>query len=464
MNLLQRALRPGSGRTEQRFNWDDYAKTVGDFGFGSGLTLTDKGQPAEKVEANFQGLVQGALKRNGVIFACELARISVFSEARFQFRRLRNGRPGDLFGTSALSILERPWAGATTGDLLTRMLLDADFAGTAYVNRRQVPGRGERLRRLRPDWVTIVMGSYEDPGMDAWDLDSDLLGYIYQPGGFASNAEAEILLPDEVAQFSPFPDPMANYRGMSWLQPVIRELQADGSATDHKLKFFEHGATPNLVVSVDSKVSLDNFKKFKAAMDHEHAGVLNAYKTLYLGGGADAKVVGADFRQLDFKVTQGGGETRIAAAAGVPPIIVGLSEGLASATYSNYGQARRRYADGTVRPLWRNAAGSLAAIVPPPQDSELWFDTRDVAFLREDSKDAATIQQTKANTVRTLVDAGYKPETVVAAVEAEDMTLLEHSGLYSVMLQPAGTGEPGTAPKATPTEPDAKGDPASAGE
>lgn len=463
VNLLQRAMRTGPAVAEQRFTWDDYAQAVGQYGFGGGLTLTDRGQPAEKVEANFQGLVQGALKSNGVIFACELARLSVFSEARFQFRRMRNGRPGDLFGTPALSILERPWAGGTTGDLLTRMLLDADLAGTAYITRRKSASGAERIRRLRPDWVTIVMGSFSDPAVDAWDLDAELLGYIYQPGGFSSSADAEILLPEQVAQFSPFPDPLANYRGMSWLQPVIRELQGDSAATTHKLKFFENGATPNMVVSVDSKVSLEHFKKFKAAMDVEHAGVLNAYKTLYLGGGADAKVVGADFRQLDFKVTQGHGETRIAAAAGVPPVIVGLSEGLAASTYSNYSQARRRYADGTVRPLWRNAAGSVATLVPAPPDAELWFDTRDVAFLREDSKNAAEIQQTKANTVRTLVDAGYEPETVVAAVEAEDMTLLRHSGLYSVQLQPPASDQKPASTEAEPTPSD-DGDPAPAGE
>jgi hypothetical protein len=62
-------------------------------------------------------------------------------------------------------------------------------------------------------------------------------------------------------------------------------------------------------------------------------------------------------KQIDFKVTQGHGETRIAAAAGVPPIIVGLSEGLEAATYSNYGQARRRFADVTMRPLWRERGG-----------------------------------------------------------------------------------------------------------
>ena len=43
--------------------------------------------------------------------------------------------------------------------------------------------------------------------------------------------------------------------------------------------------------------------------------ISNAYETLYLGGGADVKVVGNDFRQMDLKATQGAGETRIAAAA-----------------------------------------------------------------------------------------------------------------------------------------------------
>jgi hypothetical protein len=74
-----------------------------------------------------------------------------------------------------------------------------------------------------------------------------------------------------------------------------------------------------------------------------HAGVANAYKTLYLTAGADATVVGKDLQQLDFKVVQGAGETRIAAAAGIHPVIVGLSEGLAGSSLNagNFAAARR---------------------------------------------------------------------------------------------------------------------------
>jgi hypothetical protein len=94
------------------------------------------GQKSESIENSFLGYVQGAYKRNGIVFACMAARQLLFSEARFQFRQVRGGRPGDMFGTPELGILERPWVGATTGDLLNRVIMDADLAGNFYGVRR----------------------------------------------------------------------------------------------------------------------------------------------------------------------------------------------------------------------------------------------------------------------------------------------------------------------------------------
>jgi len=409
---------------------------------------------SEAIEADYVGLVSQAYKQNSVIFACERARLSVFSEARFQFRQVRNGRLGDYFGTKDLSVLEQPWTNGTTGDLLTRMLQDADFAGNAYFARR-----GDVLRRMRPDWVTIVMGSHEDPDVTPADLDAELLAYVYWPGGQLSYRDPIVLMPDEVAHFAPTPDPTAHYRGMSWLTPVIREIQADGAATEHKLAFFRNGATPQVVVSLDKEVKEDAFERFVRKMNAAHQGTQNAYRTMYLGAGADVTVVGADLKQLDFKATQGAGETRIAAAAGVHPTIVGLSEGMqgSSLNAGNFGQARRLFAEGTLSTLWRNAASSMATLVPPPPGSELACDTRDVPFLREDQRDAASIQQVKAQTIRTLIDAGFVPDSVVAAVDADDRSLLVHSGLYSVQLQPPGIGQ---APSTdTPIRPQLNGSP-----
>lgn len=408
--------------------------------YGAGRAADGRERPQV---VDFTAATEWVMKRSGPIAALMFVRQLVFSEARFQWRQLRGGRPGDLFGNPDLAILEQPWPGATTGDLLSRMIQDVDLAGNAFITLVD-DSDGPRLKRLRPDWVTIVTGSKSEPSLYGDAIDGELIGYIYDPltGG---GGEGQVLLPDQVAHFAPHPDPEYSFRGMSWLTPVIREIWADSAATEHKLNFFRNGATLQTIVTLDPSVKPESFERFKAAMDAEHRGAMNAYKTLYVGGGADAKVVGADLRQLDFKATQGAGESRLAAAAGVPPVIVGFSEGLqgSSLNAGNYAASRRRFADATLRPLWRNAAGSLATLLNVPSGAELWYDDRDIAFLREDRGDVAKIQADQAVTIRQLVDAGFEPSTAVAAVMGEDMSVLKHTGLYSVQLQkPGEPGEP----------------------
>lgn len=389
----------------------------------------------EGISADFVGLVQGAYKSNSVVFACEMTRMALFSEARFQWRQMRNGRPGDLFGTKELSVLEKPWPNGVTGDLLTRLLVDADFGGSGYVARRAE--RPDRLMRMRPDWVVLVLGSQDEPDFANLAMDAEVLGCMYYPGGLNSGHPAIPLLVDEFAQFSPVVDPLATYRGMSWLTPIIREVQADSAATMHKLMFFENGATPQLVVSMGPEVKPESLKQFVAKMEGSHRGVENAYKTLYLGGGADVTVVGKDLQQLDFKVTQGAGETRIAAASGVHPVVAALSEGLSGSSLNsgNFNAAARLVADRTLRPLWRGVSGSLESILQVPDAAQLWYDDRDISFLQDDRKDAAEIQFTDAQAIRQLVDAQFTPESAVAAVSARDMTLLKHTGIPTVQGQ-----------------------------
>ena len=439
---------------------DDYIEAVAAMQFAYGgldyslqaLTGTQGREVAERIAHDLEGYARSAYAANGVVFACMAVRMAVFSTIRFAYQRLHAGRPSELFGSPTLQLLETPWTGGTTQDLLVRLILDADLAGNAYWTQI-----GGELVRLRPDWVQIVLEPrwLLQPNNEFAQVGWRRLGYLYTEGGPNTGAEPASFLADEVAHFAPQPDPLANYRGMSWLTPVLREIENDKAMGRHKSKFFENAATPNLSVALDKDVSRDAFTKFRDAMNEGHQGVRNAYKTLYLGGGADVRVIGADFKQMDFKVVQGHGETRIAAAGGIPPIIVGLSEGLQSATYSNYGQARRRFADGTMASLWGNAAGSLATLLPPLPPGgavRLWYDPRDVPFLREDQKDAAEIQGRQADTIRTLIEAGFEPDAAVRAVTGEDLDLLrgQHTGMTSVQLQlPSAAAAANTDPEVT---------------
>jgi phage portal protein BeeE len=433
--------------------WPFPTEAMEGFSYGGStyFGLAGAGQPNEEnIEANFAGLVDGAFKHNAVVFACELKRLSIFSEAWFVYQGFNAGKPGRLFSTPELDILERPWPRGVTGDLLSRMLAHADPGGNAYVARTM--DQPDRLRMMRPDWVTIVMGdSSGRPVETAAQLDAEIIGFIYDPKDGQTSPEA--LTAEEVAHFAPIPDPLARYRGMSWLTPVVREILGDQAATEHKLGFFANGATPQLVVSFDTSVSEEAFQNFVGKMERTHSGWQNAYKTLYLGGGADVTVAGKDLQQLDFSKTQGKGETRIAAASGIHPVIAGLSEGLqgSSLNAGNFNAARRITADTTMKPLWRNACGSLQTIVPPPNSgARLWYDESQIAFLREDAADRAQVQFVKAQTIRQLVEAGFEPASVVAAVDAEDDTLLQHTGLTSVQLVRPGEGDGQTAQ--TPAE------------
>jgi phage portal protein BeeE len=445
MAKLWRHLLPGG--SEKRFDFNDWAQAKA-FTFGNmkypilGGGLGAFGTKAEEIENSFTGYIQGAYKRNGVVFATMLARHLLFTEARFQFQAMNKGRPGNLYGTQELDILENPWPNGTTGELLGRMDQDASLSGNFYAAREV-----GRIRRLRPDWVTIILTA---PPEEA--VESDVAGYLYRPGGLTSKNAGKIYLPKEITHWSPIPDPEKQYRGMSWLTPVLPEILADGAATEHKGRFFTNGATPSMIVSFKESVTEEQFDTFMADLREQHVGGYNAYKPMFLAGGADAQVVGANMAQMDFKKTQGAGETRIAAAGGVPAIIVGLSEGLDSATYSNFGMARRKFGDHWARPMWRSAAASLSTMVTVPPGSRLWYDDRDIAFLREDQRDQAEIQGVESRSIRTLVDAGYEPESVKAAIKAQDWDLLTHSGLYSVQLQPPGSTQAPT-PAATPAKP-----------
>lgn len=419
--------------------------------FGGGWSLPDR----EKIENDYLGYIRGAYKTNGIVYSCIAARQRIFSQVRFGWREAKDFKFGDLFGNQELSLLERPWTNATTIDLLARMEVVASLAGNYYATKcddlgnlgKSATGPGQRIVHLRPDWVTIVIVS---PSEDHWDPRAKIGGYLYEPmghfgAGGAPSANAWVLMPDEVCHYMPHPDPEARFRGMSWLTPILREIQADKAATKHKERFFSNGAQLGVIVKFDKDVGVDAVTAFKERFEASHKGEANAYKTLFLGGGADVTITTANMQEIDFKNLAAGGESRVASAAGVHPTIAGFSEGLqgSSLNQGNFGAARRLVADTTMRYLWGVASSSLQTLLAPPARPtiSLWYETRDVAFLREDLKDLAEIQSQQAQTIVALGNGGWEHESVKAAVINEDWSLLKHSGLTSVQLQPPADGD-----------------------
>ena len=473
---IWRSLRPeptqqGMTQDELRYAVDDlllYLNTMSYggnvYGLGGTNTVQTLAGDVEPALANFSEYATGAFGGNAIVFACLALRQLVFSSVRFQWQEITNGRPARLFGSSILKALEEPWPGGTTQDLTSRMIQDADLAGNFYGIRdtplavlgTQNPSSFE-IVRLRPDWVDILFSPRMVRGAQ---VGRRIEGIAYWEGGRNSGRDPVIFFPGEYTHFAPYPDPLASWRGMSWITPVVREIQGDGQMMRHKLKYFENGATPNLIVKYPSGAREEEMRKVRDLFKMKYEGVDNAYKTLHIGGGADVSIVGHDMTAIDFKKIQSHGEVRIAAAAGLPPVILGFSEALtgSSLNQGNYASARRRMSDGTMHPLWQQAAGSLQtlftgsdglnkkAVFGGPSMADrissgmlrLWYDVRDIPFLREDAKEEAEIRHVRANTVRQYIDSGFVPESAVEAVDTGDMTVLKHTGLVSVQLLPPG--------------------------
>lgn len=402
-----------------------------------GVTQTYAKQKIQDISATLPGYM-AALRNCPPAFAAQMVRALVLSQARFVLRNKPwTSTPGRKFGTTALSLLERPWPNATTGELVARMEWHAGLAGCAYVARRP-----DRLRVLRPDWVGVVYGSEMEPDAEypGHALDGELLGFVYCNGGIGANRNPiHTLLPSEVAYWTPIPDPESPGRGMSWLTPAIRDMQADRAATELKTQFFANAGTPNLVVKGITAATPERFNAIVDQLEERHTGIRNAFRTLYLTAGADATVIGSNLREMDFSATQSAGETRISVLSRVPAAVLGILKGLegSSLNSGNFTAARRIFSDTWIHPTLQDISSALAPLVKVPNDADLWFDTSDIPILREDAKDAAEIEKVKADSIVALANSGYTRNSAVAAVQGQNMSLLvEDPDWVSVQVQP----------------------------
>lgn len=385
------------------------------------------------IGSTFSSFVEQAYKSSSIVGAAVTARALLLSQLVFKWRRQADGT---LFGSPALLPLERP-AGLPLPQLLMAAEQHASLAGNAFFLRTS-----EGVRLLRPDWVTVVLGSRSDPSDPSSAWDAVPVGYVYDPPG--RGTAPDVFDPTEVAHWAPEPDPAVWWRGSSWVQSVIAEIRNDRQANLFKSKFFQNGATPQMIVSFNSDLTQAQAEGYADMVNANHAGAANAYKTLFLGGGADVSVVGSNLSELSLQHTQGKDESRIALRSRVPAVVMGISEGMQGSALNagNYGQTRRLWSDGWFTPYTAGLCACLERVLDAPAGAELAHDPSRVMFLQDDRLDEANILQANANTLRSLVDAGYDPSSAVAAIAGSDITKLTHSGLYSVQLQPTGSTDP----------------------
>ena len=360
-----------------------------------------------------------AILSNGTVYGIMRRRTDLFAQGEFAFRRYGRGMPtlADIVTSTALAPLQpsRP--------LLEQCDIDVAVTGASFWT---VDG----LRNLPAEYCTIVQTSDANPDDPAGMWDARPAGLIYQ----APQQDPEVFLWAEIVAYIPERDPSARWRGMSWLRPCMEDVSADNGARRYLSRFFDNAATPNAAVVFPPEVLKETVEAFRDLFLQKHAGVERSFRTAFLGGGADLKVIGSTLKDLDSEAIRTQVHKDIAASAGVPIVAAGIEQG----TYANSKEANRQLADSKIRYLWAVAAEAFAPAVLAPSGTELFVDTSRIAALQADATDDAQVLATQAQTMRTLLDGGYDPPSVTAAVTTGDLTKLVHSGNLSVQLIPAG--------------------------
>ncbi|HET9975653.1 MAG TPA: phage portal protein, partial [Streptosporangiaceae bacterium] len=354
---------------------------------------------------------------NSVVFSAMTVRMMLLAEAAFKLQRAEDG---SLYGSdTSLHILEHPWPEGSSGELIARLEQDAGLAGNAYM--WAPPGEG-RLVRLRPDYVTIISELVRVPGGGAYRRK---VGYWHEPPkGVTGEGDPFEVPAAECCHFAPLPDPFATFRGMSWLTPVHREVAGDDAMTGYKIRYLQNNASPNLLIKYAQKLAPSTVDRIRERVQARYGGPGNAGGTLVLDQGADATIIGNSLSQMSFDTVQSAGAERILAAAGVPPLVVGL-ESIKGAGKS-YEEVIRRFADLTLRPEWRAMCAALETVTPAiPPAVRLWVDTAAIAALQDGQQVRAQVSLVHAQALLTLSQAGYDRDSAVKAVNSGDITLLK---------------------------------------
>lgn len=147
-------------------------------------------------------------------------------------------------------------------------------------------------------------------------------------------------------------------RGPSWdswngldVIRVAREAIGLGQAIEEQQAgFYSKGAQPSAVLSVDGKLTEDQYKKLKKWIDQEHAGARNSGVPMVLDNGAkwmQTSMAGADAQTLEQRKHQ---VEEICRAFRVMPIMIGLADKVA--TYASAEQMFLAHVVHTLSPWY----------------------------------------------------------------------------------------------------------------
>lgn len=389
-------------------------------------------EQAEEPDRSYANAANEGYRKNELVFACIQEYITSASEARLIVGTRDEG--GNLVETTderASMLVREPNRSQDMTAFLEQMHMQLLIGGNNYMFKPTSNiGTLSGLWLLRPDRVRVI------PDM----MTGSPNGWKYTLDG-----KTVILPEDEISQHKNL-DPLSDWYGLGALQVLAKMVNLDVGATDFASATFTNKGVPagflKLTRRLNSQEEADTIRKNWFA---RFAGKLNWQKVGVLDEDADYKKLAPDMGDMGMGDLRTVTESRICAAFGVPPIVVGANVGLENGTYSNYAQAKESFWEETLLPAYKRIAAFLTRALRDTVEfrgMEFAFDFSEVRALADDKQQEAETEKTKADTAGILIRAGYTPESVTEALALPES--LEHTGLVPVTVQGEQLAEGGT--------------------
>lgn len=327
----------------------------------------------------FLPLVRKGYKQNSVAYACiKLLRESVAEPPCNVYRAGRGGmEPADA-SHPLQRLIQRPNPKLTEFGFWELVVTHLSITGASYWWKER--GRGGQvvaLWPLRPDRMGPL---YSGTGLRAWQ--------------YVIGAEEFEVPPADIVYFS-YPDPEGEssglYEAVGPLQILAREVDSDNEATGFVKAMLENYAIPGVILKLKRRVpNADEARQIRDRFRRQY-GRTHRGEPAIVDEDADVVPVSHSLRELEFPDLRAINETRIAAAFGTPPILVGLKVGLDHATMANMAESREYFAETTCATLWRRLSDALTLDLAAEFDASLVcrFDTSVVKALQRQHSDRA---------------------------------------------------------------------------
>ena len=340
------------------------------------------------------------------------------------------------------------------GSIIVSLLLD----GNAFIRVYTRNGQVVNLSVLNPTQVEIKREALGQ------------VRYIVQGEDRPLTGDDVIFIPDVVRP--------GQIRGISRVDSLKENWGLALALESFAARFFGQGATTLVIIEVPDDITFEQAKNLSDSFDLRHKGFKRAHKTGVLTNGAKYRETSVPNDQAQFLDSRRMAVEDVARAFNVPPHLLGLP---GTTSYASVEQNNLAWVTHCLRPIIQKIEGALSpllALSPNSQDAFLRFnidgllradynsrmsaysvglqagfmtinDVRRLEDLRRlDDPSADTVRvplanvnlpaatlnetETKVSMATKLVQVGFDPTTVLAALNLPEM---EHTGVPSVQLQ-----------------------------